>query len=118
MQPNEAWLDLDVLRLIQAVKPHKILWDGTSAPHHDRIVKWKLWQEIFKLFESKFSSDAIRRKWSYLRTHYSRTAKKHNFAFGPSTWKYYEAMSFIPTIDMRYTPYSELPETRQVSTLP
>lgn len=74
------------------MKSHNILWDRSPLTEQGRACKTALWNDIFKLFENKYTPEVVRNRWRYMCMNYRRLAKLHNMPH----WKYYEAMSFIP----------------------
>ncbi|KAF5308579.1 hypothetical protein FQR65_LT18058 [Abscondita terminalis] len=93
--------EMDVEKLINAIRLRPPLWDQRSREYHDRDKVHKLWQEVAK--EQNSTTDAAKKRWKSLRDVFRVELKKipklPSGVGTPSTftssWCHFESLIFL-----------------------
>lgn len=93
MTDNKTWSSEEIFELISLFKAHRELWDVRHKHYRNKIYKQKVLHKIASRIN--VSSIEIHRKLHNLRTQFYQEFRRMQNGGYTTTWKYYEAMSFI-----------------------
>ena len=92
----------DIQTLIECYRDNPVLWNGSHPHNRNREMKARAKTELVKIFDSKYSIEALEKKFHSLRTSMRREVRRtvEETADEPASkkrkpWPYFELMSFM-----------------------
>ncbi|CAJ0587231.1 unnamed protein product, partial [Mesorhabditis spiculigera] len=82
------------LRLIEAVKHNRCLFDATDRQYRSTEYKTKVWNRLVTYLAFDGDSRTLYNRWKQLRDKYGKEKKKHKGGTN-STWQYYKHLVFL-----------------------
>ncbi|XGW10638.1 hypothetical protein V3C99_012272 [Haemonchus contortus] len=83
------------MRLIEAVKHSRCLYDSTDRQYRSTEYKIKVWNRLVQVLQFDGDSRTLYARWKQLRDKYGKEKRKVKYQGDQSTWQYYKYLSFL-----------------------
>lgn len=83
------------MRLIEAVKHSRCLYDSTDRQYRSTEYKIKVWNRLVQVLQFDGDSRTLYARWKQLRDKYGKEKRKVKYQGDQSTWQYFKHLSFL-----------------------
>ncbi|CAD6190225.1 unnamed protein product [Caenorhabditis auriculariae] len=83
------------LRLIEAVKHSRCIFDSGDRQYRNTEYKNKVWNRLVSVLSFEGDPRALASRWKQLRDKYGKEKRKAKYSAEPSVWQYYKHLQFL-----------------------
>ncbi|CAI4226392.1 unnamed protein product [Auanema sp. JU1783] len=83
------------LRLIEAVKHSRCLYDSTDRQYRSSEYKSKVWNRLVQVLNFEGDARTLYARWKQLRDKYGKEKRKARYQNDQSTWQYFKHLHFL-----------------------
>ncbi|KAJ1359652.1 hypothetical protein KIN20_018427 [Parelaphostrongylus tenuis] len=83
------------MRLIEAVKHSRCLYDSTDRQYRSTEYKIKVWNRLVQVLQFEGDARTLYARWKQLRDKYGKEKRKVKYQGDQSTWQYFKHLAFL-----------------------